>query len=225
MLTPQEVKTRIDGILRRYQARGGAAPSVVPPALTAGKLYEAWVVCSVLERLRVDEGYSIVLRRATNVTLKSAPGPINRTYPYFELTASGSPSLEVWTDIEFMALSHAQRAGFGPPLPGDYHELDVVVVEAGTDGRPTHAQILLGVECKNTGYSKEMLRGILGVRRELSLLVDPVATGFRTWPRAVVPANPPSCLLVYSTDPGVAAYAAPGGVFGIDFIHEPLPTA
>lgn len=223
MLTLSEVKARIDGILRRYQSAGAAAPSVLPPALTAGKLYEAWVVCRVLERLRVEEGYAIVLRQGTRVALKSAPGPINRVYPYFELTAAGSPPLEVWTDVEFMALSHAQRGGSGPPLRGDYHELDVVVVEAGTSGRPTHAQILLGVECKNTGYSKDLLRGILGVRRELSLLVDPRRTRFRRWPAAAVPADPASCLLVYSTDPGVASYAAPGRVFGIDFVHEPLP--
>lgn len=223
MLTAPEVKTRIDAILRRYQRTGGAAPSVLPPALTAGKLYEAWVVCRVLERLRIEEGYAIVLRRATRVTLKSAPGPINRTYPYFELTAAGSAGLELWTDVEFMALSHAQRGASGPPLRGDYHELDVVVVEAGASGRPTHREILLGVEAKNTGYSKDLLRGILGVRRELSLLAAPTMTRFRRWPRAIVPADPASCLLVYATDPGVVRYAAPGAVFGIDFIHEPLP--
>lgn len=72
MLTASEVKTRIDGILRRYQPTGAAAPSVLPPALTAGKLYEARVVCRVLERVRAAEGYSIMLRRATRVTLKSA---------------------------------------------------------------------------------------------------------------------------------------------------------
>ncbi len=223
MLTPGQVKTRIDGILSQYQMTVGAAPSVLSATLTSGKLYEAWVVCSVLDRLRFAEGYDVVLRQSTKVTLKSAPGPINRSYPYFELTASGRQSIEVWTDVEFMALSHGRRGATGRPLLGDYHELDVVAVGAGTTGRPRNDEVLLGVECKNTGYSKDLLRAILGVRRELSLLGHPIKTQFRTWPRPTVPADPPSCLLVYSTDSTVLAYAAPGDVFGIDFIHEPLP--
>ena len=47
-------------------------------------------------------------------------------------------------------------------------------------------------------------------------------TNFKVWPRTRVPANPASCLLVYSTDAAVNDYAAPGQMFGIDFIHEPM---
>jgi hypothetical protein len=43
------------------------------------------------------------------------------------------------------------------------------------------------------------------------------------WPRPTVPADPPSCLLAYCTDPGVLAYTTPGDEFGIDFVFEPLP--
>jgi hypothetical protein len=83
---------------------------------------------------------------------------------------------------------------------------------------------LLGVECKNTGYSKDLLRSILGVRRELSYITDrPRPTAFAQWPHATVHANPPSCLLVYSTDPKVKSYASPGDVFEIDFFHYPPP--
>ena len=83
--------------------------------------------------------------------------------------------------------------------------------------------MLIGVECKNPTYRKDMLRGLLGVRRELSYLYDPTPTPFRAWPRPVVPAIPPSCLLAFATDPRVTDFAAPGEVFGIDFLHEPLP--
>jgi hypothetical protein len=105
---------------------------------------------------------------------------------------------------------------------GDYHELDILVVGAGTTGRPRHDQIWLGVECKNTGYEKGLLKEILGIRRELSLLTDWQPTKFARWPRASVRATPPSCLLVYSTDEDVADYSAPGNTFGIDFIHEAM---
>lgn len=222
MLSPTQVKTRIDSILQRYQP-SAIALSLVPQTLTAGKLYEAWVLCDVLERLRADEGYTIRLLRSTKVTLKSSPGPINRAYPYFELTAGNLGTLELWTDVEFMTLSHSRRMSLSSPMPGDYHELDIVVVEAGTSGRPRHDAVLLAIECKNTGYTKDLLRAILGIRRELSLLSDPRTTRFQSWPRSAVPADPASCVLVYSTDPSVLAYSGPGVTFGIDFFHEPLP--
>jgi hypothetical protein len=89
--------------------------------------------------------------------------------------------------------------------------------------RPRHDQVEIGVECKDTGDQKQLLRGILGVRRELSLLRDDIATGFVRWPRTVVPADPPSCLLVYSSDRKVLDYTEPGRVFGVDFHHLPPP--
>jgi hypothetical protein len=82
--------------------------------------------------------------------------------------------------------------------------------------------IWLGVERKNTGYQKGLLKEILGIRRELSFVTDDRSTNFKVWLRAQVPADPASCLLVYSTDAAVSEYAAPGQMFGIDFIHEPM---
>jgi hypothetical protein len=105
---------------------------------------------------------------------------------------------------------------------GDYHELDLAITDSGVSGRPSHSQIWLGVECKNTGYTKGLLKEILGIRRELSLLQNDRPTRFNSWPRTSVPAEPPSCLLVYSTDAAVNNYSSPGSVFGIDFYHEPI---
>ena len=84
---------------------------------------------------------------------------------------------------------------------------------------PGHDEILFGVECKNTSYRKNLLREILGVRRELSLLADDQQTGFRAWPRALVPARPSSCLSVFSTDDGITRLRHSPDVFGIDFEH------
>jgi hypothetical protein len=221
----ERAKRRIDRIFDAYQQAIGASPeSPLPPTLTKGKVYEAWILCRVLEHLHQQENYIATLMQSSTVVLKSSGGPINRSYPYFRLDRPGSPSLEVWTDVTFLALSAAARSV--DPYSADrcdYHELDVVVVPAGTEGRPSHAQIRIGVECKNLTYEKDMLRALLGVRRELSLLADVQPTGFRTWPRHQVPANPPSCLLAFGTDRKILEFAPPGETFGVDFIYEPLP--
>lgn len=214
-------RVQIDTILANYaQAKHASGQSVLPSNLTAGKVYEAWALCRVLERLRAEEGYDVVLHESTKVLLKSSPGPINRGYSHFELRHPARESLEVWTDVEFTAMSARNRHTH---RPCDYHELDVVVVPAGTTGRPGHAAVRIGVECKNTGYTKGLLRSLLGVRRELSLLQHDVRTGFSRWPRALVDADPPSCLICFSTDPLVDSYRDPALFYGVDLVYEPLP--
>jgi hypothetical protein len=175
-LTLSNAKTKVDAILAKYTAL--AAPSsVIAPSLTAGKMYEAWVLAIVLERLEVQEGFTIHLIGSSKVHLKSSPGPINRRFPRFELLKNDIPLLEVWTDVEFATLSHSVSQGADKPASAHRHELDVVVVPFGTDGYPRHDAIALGVECKNTSFSKAMARAALGVRRELSLLSAPMDVG------------------------------------------------
>ena len=169
---------------------------LVPFKISDGKLYEAYVLSLVVERLVVDEKYSLRLVGGTKIKLKSAPGPINRSYPHIELWRGGACQAELWTDVEFSSLSYQIR-GAGVLTKGDYHELDILVVDVGISGRPAPSNIWLGVECKNTGYEKGLLKEILGIRRELSLLQPPLPTKFQSWPRVRVPASPSSCLLVY----------------------------
>lgn len=221
-LSLQDLKDQIDLIVTGLGAVAANQPSIVPPALTNGKVYEAWALCHVLTELKSKEGYAPVLHRSSKVTLKSAPGPINVNFPCFVLHHPHQPTLEVWTDVEFLALSHHAR-GSPPAARGDYHELDIVVVPAGVTGRPRHDQIVIGVECKNTGYTKDFLRSILGVRRELSLLTADQPTRFAHWPRCSVPATPTSSVVVFSTDSAVLDFADPGETFGIDLFHLPLP--
>jgi hypothetical protein len=223
-MNKQAAKKKIEALLRRFVAASSrsAYASVIPAALTAGKLYEAHVLSRVIESLATQEGYSIRLINSTFLPLKSAPGPINRSYAYFELRKGGSLQAEIWTDVEFLSLSCAQRGKKYSPDLGDYHELDIIVASPGLSGRPSHSDIWLGVECKNTGYGKNFLKEILGIRRELSVLQDDGPTQFVNWPRTLVPAYPPSCLMVYTTDPAVASYSGPGQTFGIDFVYEPI---
>jgi hypothetical protein len=50
-MTLEEARERIDQIVGRYRERVEADESLLPGTLTAGKVYEAWVLCRVLHRL------------------------------------------------------------------------------------------------------------------------------------------------------------------------------
>ena len=222
-MNKQVIKARIESLIQRFAAASSnKAYSLVPQSLTSGKLYEAHVLSIVVEQLATQENYRITLINSRYIPLKSSPGPINRSYPYFQLRRNSKLLAELWTDIEFTSLSYYQRQTSRPLQKGDYHELDIVVTEPDVNGRPSHSEIWLGVECKNTGYTKTLLKEILGIRRELSLLQSKRPTHFKRWPRTMVPAAPPSCLMVFSTDVSVNQYSSPGDVFGIDFKYEPI---
>lgn len=219
-MTKKQIRDRITKAFQQYFGSSGRpVSSLLPTIVTAGKLYEAYILGIVAEHLTRDEGYNLTLKNGNQIALKSSPGPINRSYPMIEVRRSGSCVAEIWTDVEFLSLSASRSGGTGMNR-GDYHELDIMMVDAGQNGRPAHDRVWLGVECKNTGYNKGLLKEILGVRRELSYLQDPKSTRFRRWPRSSVPADPNSCLLVYATDKAVLEYQDPGQVFGIDFIHQ-----
>lgn len=199
-MTVDEAKRRISEAFRRLLP-GAPAPSldILPKALTAGKLYEAYVLALLAEKLVHDEHYTLRLVNSHYLCLKSSPGPINRRYPRIEVLRGEQRVAEIWTDVEFLSLSSSYRPLGTAATRSDYHELDILVVDPDLSGRPRHDEIWLAVECKNTEYSKELLKQILGIRRELSLLNDDRDTRFTAWPRATVPAEPPSCLMVYST--------------------------
>lgn len=194
--------------------------SLVSDDIAGGKLYEAFVLAHVAGRLTAD-GYRLVLSVGSEVLLKGAAGPINPAYPYLKMFDGAKHVANVWTDVEFTALS-CQRTGIKPSRPGHFHELDILVCDAEARRRPTPDQIWVGIECKHRKYGKSMLREILGVRRELSLLHSPLRSRLRSWPAMLVPAHPPSCLLVYSSSPKVTDYDGPGQTFGIQFHHLAL---
>jgi hypothetical protein len=202
-------------------ATSTTAVSLIPNDIKAGKLYEAHVLGCIARDLTTKEGLELVLVQGSKIVLKGSPGPINSAYPHIEVRRSGIYIADLWTDVEVSTLSFA-RSGLSTPALGHYHELDIVMVDATTSGRPRPDQLWLGVECKHTPYDKALLRQILGVRRELSLLQDAQQSRFSKWPVSTVPAEPPSCLIVYSSSNAVLNYTHPGEVFGIRFIYEPL---
>jgi hypothetical protein len=221
-MTAAEMKARIDKVIGSYQQKAGlTSTSVLSQKAKIGKVYEALALCEVLKNLSA-EGFEVVFVGGSVLTLKAAPGPINREYPYFEATRRHDGlRLEVWTDVEFLSLSHETDGG-GPQTRGDFHELDILVTFAGIEGRPQFKDVAIAVECKAARFTKGILREVLGVRRELSVLPRiPISTLFSAWPAADVNASPPSCLVVYCMDPRVREFARPGDTFSINF--ELLP--
>ena len=219
----KQIKARITRAFKQYAsapARSRFDP--IPKALTAGKLYESYVLGLVAAQLSIKEGLQLRLMAGTQLRLKSSPGPINRRFPRIDVYRGQNCIAELWTDVEFLTLSCVRRSGQYSPTQGDYHELDIVMLKPGCNGRPTYEMISLAIECKNTGYSKSLLKEILGIRRELSFLSEEQRTCFNSWPHTMIPADPPSCLLVYSTDDNVIQYSKPGDVFGIDFFYKPM---
>ena len=224
-MTAQELKERIarafSTLLRISQTR---ALKLLPSKLIMGKVYEAYVLSVVCEKLKNHEGCHFILKGGNKLVLKTSPGPINRQYPWIEVYRKRQFLGEIFTDIEFLTLSyqlssHSQNIQL---TSGHFHELDIVLTRPNiTNGnRPLPCDIFMAIECKNTIYTKSLLREILGIRRELSLLSNPKRTRFNNWPRVFVPTDPPSCLLVYTTSLQVRNYQGPGDIFGIDFFIE-----
>lgn len=224
-MNKNEIKDEITEIFTKlFPSATKEETDLVPRSLTDGKLYEAYILALIAEQLVTKENLSLKLVNGKHIQLKSSPGPINRNYPWIEVYHKGIVIGELWTDVEFLSMSYA-KSGRSHPNKGDYHELDILLTEPFLKGRPPHYSIFLGVECKNTPYTKSLLKEILGIRRELSLLTNDNATKFSNWPRKKVPAQPASCLLVYSSRNVVLDYKDPGNFFGIDFFHEQLPSS
>lgn len=217
-----EVILKVNSIFEKYDSATEQS-ALVGEEWKAGKVYEAWVLAVLLEKLQEEEGFEVQLVGGTKVHLKSSPGPINPKYPFFRLTHPGGLSYDMWTDVEFATMSYAWSGNSGTPQRTHRHELDLLVVTGGVMGYPSHADVIIGVECKNTGFSKGMARAALGVRRELSLLSSAEPTSFVSWPRSSVPASPPSVLLVCSTDSTITDFNSAGTLYGVDFCHLPMP--
>ena len=224
MTEPKEqIIKKITNIFERYTRSKTKASVLLSPTIAAGKLYESFIVSVVAEKLVNDEKCEIILNNDNFLRLKSSPGPINRSFPRFDVFKNDFKIAEIWTDVEFISLSYIDNYHTRSPLKCEYHEMDILMVDTDIEGRPLINQIWIAIECKNTSFNKKMLRELLGVRRELSLLSLDQRTRFDNWPRRIVNANPPSCLLVYSSDESVLNYASPGELFSIDFQHKSMP--
>ena len=97
------------------------------------------------------------------------------------------------------------------------HWLDIAILENNIpDGeRPTYEEIHLAVECKDTqNFGKSILKQILGVRRELSLLSD-------TYQNRItndrINQNPPTEFWICSSNSSVTNLQHVGDFWGLTF--------
>lgn len=196
-------------------------PSLV--RIGKGKVYELYCLARIVKYLDGLTGVSVRLqdgRAGTTVDFKSSPGMIDRSRSHFVVDGMG-PELELHTDIEVETLSSSL-----PRSAGDlsaYHEIDIVLVEGVQSGRrPRVDQIVLGVECKSqVNFKKDVVRQVLGVRRELSFYREPSER--RLMPPhggpQLINADPPSEYWLAFVDPKGRLYQSGPAEFGIEFLN------
>ena len=103
-----------------------------------------------------------------------------------------------------------------------YHELDIVLVEESATGYPRYDEIYLAIECKSGKFSKNFLREVLGVRRELSLYGGRLPSRLTTAggePQVWVRAKPASEYWLAFIDDDGKHYRESPAEFGIELKH------
>ena len=206
------------------------------------KLFEIVALSELLVKLRAaNPALKFALRNGgttgKKLVLQSAPGLADLTRSHIRVAIDGQPYFAtIWTNVEFFGHSH-QVTGIN--LPGSYHEADVVMLDRSAHGgqvapvRPPAESVMLMIECKYLDVlPKAVLRTLLGLRRELSLLSNPQPTSLTPFlngpPGAAaaglanaLPANPGSHVIFcypnqYAFYP-INDWQAPATVYGIEF--------
>jgi hypothetical protein len=214
MATLNGTRTRAE--IKRILSLLGVARSGLPVVskLGAGKLYELYVLSRLLEEL-VRDGYALHFSHPV-IAFKTGGGPIKAGDFHINLSKGGRLIGTVYTDVEVRTLgwhlSHVSDLS-------QYHEIDIVVVDAGTTGFPGHQELMLGIECKATAtFQKSHVREALGRRRELSLY-DGSSSPSRVFTGRTLSANPPSEYWLAFIDPAGKKYAQSPSVFSVDLKH------
>lgn len=210
----------INSVFRRYGIGGSAIPAGAS-SHARGKVYELYVLTLVIQYLR-GLGYRIRFSapRGT-IQFKTSPGLLNASDPHFIVSLGGKgPLFDIYLDVEFETLGSSRRETRSAGDLSHHHELDIGVFKHGLDNiRPKHTDVALAVECKAVVMlEKAVVRGMLGLRRELSFLSKPGHTCLSKAANVrdvTVPADPPSEVWLVSTDPVVERYADSPGAFGI----------
>lgn len=214
-------KTKAKSEIRKFFKNHGVSAKAATSSATDGKVYELFCLVETLEWLKVQYSAYINFIGST-VDFKASPGNIDRTRSYFEITANGQ-MLELHTDIEIQTLGSSMLGGVGDY--SGYHETDLVLVDPGVADRqkPTHDQLLLGVECKaHANFGKAIVKQVLGIRRELSMYNGPhdceLDRRFGKSPKSMM-SQPASLYWLVFTDSKGLSYSQSPGEFEIEFKH------
>lgn len=215
-----EAINQIKAVFKTYAKKGLIQKDWLKNA-DKGKVYELYCLSQVVRELSTSFGYTLVFK-GKNVEFQSKPGHVHMHKPHFELHYGGVHKFNLFTDIEFQTFGASQNTVSDL---SDYHELDLAVIDVQvTKGTPKYSQIALGVECKShENFGKDIVKNVLGVRRELSLLKDPrpsrISNGASKNPPSLVPADPASEFWLAFSDPNGLKYSNSPSTFGITFQH------
>jgi hypothetical protein len=216
------IKGQITTILQTHASVSPASTKVLLPTKSLqGKLYEAHVLATICQNLATQERLRINLVGGSTLTLRQKGGPINRTYPYFQVWNGPNLFGELFTDIYFTTLSYQLRGAPTRTTNGDYHELDIALLQPNQSGHPQQTEVMLAVECKNTSIKKSIIRELLGFRRELSFYSSVLQpTNFSVFPTNQTHSNPNSVHMLYCSDSRINRYTQNCLQFGIILQHH-----
>lgn len=204
------------------------AGQLLASATLQDKAYELSSLIAVMEKLKaMRPTLSFTLVNGASLVFRAKGGPIDRTgWPHIRIEDDGSTVGELWVDIECVAISAKPIAKFQTGhLYGKCHELDIVLVDADTDGRPLPHEIQLAVEAKHRPFTKALLKELLGVRREMTMRSLPgsyAAPYWFIWWATELPANPPSALVAFCSSDTIDKYTDPADFWGIHMEHLPF---
>ncbi|CAH0496438.1 hypothetical protein [Novosphingobium sp. CECT 9465] len=205
------------------------ARQLLASATLQDKAYELAALIELMAKLKAFRpGLSFTLEAGTSLVFRAKGGPINRgQWPYIRIRDGDRTVGELWVDIEFVAISAPPSAKHATGhLFGQCHELDIVLVIPGTDGRPLPQELLLGIEAKHRPFNKALLKELLGVRREMTMRAFPECRlpqdWWFIWWANELPAQPPSGLVAFCSSSTISKYAAPADFWGIEMEHVPF---
>ena len=223
-MNKDEAIGKIEALFASYIALEEADSSHLQ-GLDRGKLYELYVLSELVCHLK-QRGCRMGFQ-GSSIVFKAAPGKIKASDPHFVVTAPDRSKSRIFVDIEFetMGTSRALLQGTAGLDLSSRHELDLVVVDTRSP-YPSFREVLLGVECKSqASFGKDVVKEVLGIRRELSRLVQPRRSRLSDAGASgiTVPADPASEFWLAYDDPKGDDYRLSPAAFGIAFRHIPLP--
>jgi len=219
-VTVEEIKRRIEDAFERLEIRNVDLPA------SRGKVYELYVLTRILRYLIVRD-FSLY-PKLINGSLRFARSPSSmdrNSFSFIELRKQYG-RYELWVNLEFIGISG--YCNNSPVLPPSLfrknfaHELDICIIRPNNSlngSRPFFWNVVMAVECKNTGFSKDILKQVIGVRRELSFLSS--MSFMNSITNRQFKQLPPSAFLMYSSDRTFKDCFYTGNFWGIGFKYLP----
>jgi hypothetical protein len=211
-----EAEKAIKSVFSAYRAQQSSSVTAIAGS-SHGKVYELWVLAQLLQELR-QRHYNITYSHPGQpIAFKAAPGLLKQADPHFDIQDryGKMERFQIFMNIEFTTMGERSIDRLSSKDLSIYHEIDIGIFTENQSGRPPFEAVALAIECKAVAtITKAIIRGVLGLRRELSLFTNSRPTTLKGGKS--VPANPPSELRLVTTDKRVSNYAASPATFGID---------